>query len=420
MHMKNLLILMLFFVGVFFCNPVAGYGQDVKIAAAEASENIARGLKAKTYNAVSVTGIVDSEGRMNGLTAFLQESIVTRLINMGFPVPERERLEEVAEENSLSLTRAFDQDTAVELGRFINAGAVITGTLTKLKTGRAYMLKTRAVDCLSGVSIPFSGYEGSIQANKDIDDLFSQQTGLIISVYFSSDTQGDVYVDKKLVGRVSPQNNIINISGLPPGEHSVKVVTRNGMKREQTVNISKLRNKIVNFRMFLPLKVRFWQEEDDTQRVIGDKGEVFTGKRYRFCVAANQDCHVYIFNLGTSGIFFPLVPNKKLITSNFIEADKPKIIPDRTEKGFVLKGRTGEEKIYVTASVLPIENLDEAVRKLKDGRLSDQGFSRVIQKEKAAGYTKDYGFDEDQPAVSESVSLDPDNPVEMELTYYHR
>jgi hypothetical protein len=418
MHKKKRLILTLFFLGFFFCNPMIGQAKNIETLTLEASENIARGLNAKKFVRIAVTGIVESSGRQNGLTTFFQESIATRLNNSGFAIPERERLEQVAKENSLSLTRAFDDNTAVEFGRFLNADAVITGTLTKLAT--AYVLNTRAVDCASGMMVPNSGYQGRIKANKSIDDLFLQRTGLTLSVYFPSDMGGDVYVDGNLVNTVSSRNNVVTVSEISPGNHVVKVVVKNGLVKEQKVYIRKFENKIVHFRMFLPLKVRFWQEEKETKRIIGDKGRVYSGKRYRFCISANQDCHVYIFNLGTSNRFFPLVPNKKLKTSNFIEADKPKIIPGREENGFILKGSQGEEKIYVIASVTPIENLDAAAGKLVDKELLSQGFSRVIQAEKLKGFTKDYGFDENQPAVSESASLDPNNPVVMELTYSHR
>ena len=418
MHKKKLLIFILFFVGFFFCNPMSGHGQDIETLTLAASENIARGLKAKKFVRIAVTGIVTSNGRMNGLTTFFQESIATRLNNMGFAIPERERLEQVAKENSLSLTRAFDDDTAVEFGRFLNADAVITGTLTKLATG--YVLNTRAVDCASGMMVPDSGYQGTIKANKSIDDLFLQQTGLTISVYFPSDMGGDVYIDGNPVNTVSTRDNVVNVAEISPGNHVIKVVVNNGLVKEQKVYIRKFETRIVHFRMFLPLKVRFWQEEDETKRVIGDNGQAYSDKNYRFCISANQDCHVYIFNLGTSGKFFPIVPNEKLRTSNFIEADKPKIIPGREENGFIIKGSPGEEKIYVIASVSPIENLDDAAQRLMKKELLSQGFSRVIQKEKQTGFSKDYGFDENQPAVSESASLDLSNPVVMELTYFHK
>ena len=45
--------------------------------------------------------------------------IATHLNNRGFAIPERERLEQMAKENGLSLIRVFDHDTAVGFGRFL-------------------------------------------------------------------------------------------------------------------------------------------------------------------------------------------------------------------------------------------------------------------------------------------------------------
>ena len=403
-------------------SPGSGICHTIDEVSAAASEKIAKGLKDKGYHRVAVTGIVDSRGKANGLTTYVQEVIAGHLNRLGISVPERSRQEQVAKENSLQLLPGFDEQSGVELGQALNADAVVAGTLTRL--AEDFVLQTRVVGCASGIQVPGTAFKGKLTGSKDTAGLFSQNTGLTVAGYFSSGVVsgmvGEVYVDDRFLGRVSPENHVLNVPDISPGVHQVTVSTNNGVTLEQEVTVRDLTSGILNFRLFKPLKLKFWQEEDGSERVIGDGGEVFSGKRYRFCVQANQDCHVYIFNQGTSGKFFPLVPNEKLRTGNFIKAHQSKMIPAKGQNGFNLKGLTGEEKIYVIGSLVPIENLDEAAKKLTGQSITVPGFSKVIHQEKSIGYTKDYGFDEGHPAVSESVSLDPLDPVVMVLRYEHK
>ena len=122
-------------------------------------------------------------------------------------------------ENSLALTGLFDDATAVKVGEALNAGAVITGTLTKL--AQDFVLHIRAVDCFSKMMIPGTAFKGRIKAAKDTKYLFSRQTGLTISVYFLSDSTGNIFIDKRFSGTVSFKNNILKLS---PGMHTVKVI----------------------------------------------------------------------------------------------------------------------------------------------------------------------------------------------------
>jgi hypothetical protein len=381
----------------------------------QAADTIGQCLNGRGDATLAVTGIRASDGRINGLTAFLADSLTAQLaMNSNLNVLERARLKEIVKENGLSLDDLFDNSRAVQLGKLLSAHMMLNGTLTKM--GRDFHLNLRVVDCETGRIVPGCGFRGSLKGSKDAMELWAQSSGLIVSVY-PLDVRAAVYLEERFLGETGPGRNVISTGSVTPGEHTVKVVAPGYPPYRQGVGIEPLQYTSVEVRFTKPLRITFWQEDVATGAIIGNRGRVFSGRHYRFCFRSNRDCFVYVFNRGTSGRLFPLIPNERIRQENRILAETKTCIPEKG--GFPIKGRPGTEKLWVLASLSPLPDL-AAVAKglLADPGTAQQGFERRVSRLKQKNLSKDYGLP-DGPAISESVSLNPDDGVVMTLTYEH-
>ena len=74
----------------------------------------------------------------------------TALFNTGrFVVIERDRIQQIIEEQKFQSTGYTDMDQAVEIGRLLNVQKIMVGTVNKL--GDTFVINTRMVDVMSGV-----------------------------------------------------------------------------------------------------------------------------------------------------------------------------------------------------------------------------------------------------------------------------
>jgi len=384
----------------------------------EAGRAIGSCLQDRDNVKIAVTGIRTLDGTANGLTMWLADSLTSGLAqNKDLHVLERGRLQEIVKENRLSFNDLFDQDKAVKVGRFLNANVIINGTLTKM--GKYFNLNLRAVECEKGEIVPGSPFKGQMKGSKALLDLWKRKGGLTLSV-FPPNAPASIYIDGNPAGATSPGQNVLSFGNVQAAKHRIKVTAPGSGYEpyEQTIEIAPLQLLSLSIRLIKPFKVTFWQEDAHSGEIIGKGGTIYTGRFYRFGFKANRNCYIYVFNHGTSGKIFPLIPNAKLTQTNYILAGEEKKIP--TVGGFPIKGETGIEKIFVIGSMKKLENLDEIARGLlTDAVGRGAGFQREVQIVKQKSLTKDYGLPS-EPAVSESVSLNPDDGVVMELTYHHK
>ena len=78
------------------------------------------------------------------------------------------------------------------------------------------------------------------------------------------------------------------------------------------------------------------------------------------------------------------------------------------------------QRLHVIASLSAIKDLSDLARRLlMDDEAANRGFQSKVGSVKEKTLTKDYGSPT-SPAVTESVSLNPEDGLVMELTYDHR
>ena len=406
-------ILGILFLMSFFVSPLWA-GCSLKGAVSAAAEKIGDAVisdsgKYPDLPLMAVTGVRTVSGESNAFTANIQEGLTRELCNRGFRLCERSRIDEVLQENALSLKGAFE-GTSLEMGKLLNARVVVTGTVKAEDT--VFDLSIRAVDCQSGVILPYSSFGGKISADRNNKRLFEQKGGLVLSV-FPLSVSGSVHVDGRETLFGGEGNNVVTLD-LDKGTHRLRVSADGYPDQEREVEITPMEQTILNIRMRHPLKVSIWQEDLETGGVIGHQGSVYSGRYYRFCVKANHDCYVYLFNKGTSGRFFALG-----LPDNQVRAETVTRLPEAG--GFKLDAHKGIEKIYLLASLTPLNDIEKLARELQARApyLTAPGIVRVLEEKRRTAFVKDYCRSENSPVVFENASLDPRGPVAGALTYHH-
>lgn len=98
------------------------------------------------------------------VTSGVTEIIRSEFSNIGnFIVVERDRMDQIMEEQKLALSGMLDEDTAVEIGALLSAQKIVLGELNPL--GEEYSLVLRIVDVETGQS------EYSVRANASMDNI---------------------------------------------------------------------------------------------------------------------------------------------------------------------------------------------------------------------------------------------------------
>ncbi|MCP4112768.1 MAG: DUF4384 domain-containing protein [Desulfobacteraceae bacterium] len=365
---------------------------------------------------ITVAGIRADNSDSNGLTVWLSESLTSALAgNKSLHVLERGRLKELISENARSLDDLFDTENAKELGKLLNADLIINGTLTKKQN--SFDLNLRVADCETGKIIPGCGFRETFPNSKTLADLWNRKNGLTIVIY-PREAPATVYIDNTPIGAGGNYSNVIFTSSVKPGTRLLKIEAPGYPTYEQSVEIKPLQQQTFSIRLLKPMKVTFWQEDAESGEIIGNHGKIYTGRSYRFCFKTNRNCYIYVFNKGTSGKIFPLIPNEKIKQGNHILAGEETRIP--SVGAFPLNDPKGTEKIYVIGSVKPLDNLDKIARILvREQNNQTRSFQRQVKTAGKKNMTKDYGLPT-TPAVCESVSLNPNDGVFMELTYSHK
>lgn len=82
-----------------------------------------------SISSVAVWGIRTQTIGLN--VEIIKQKLIARLVNLGqFKVVSRDRLKELLEEQSLSLTGTIDENSAVEVGNLIGVGAFVDGYIS--------------------------------------------------------------------------------------------------------------------------------------------------------------------------------------------------------------------------------------------------------------------------------------------------
>ena len=106
--------------------------------------------KMKKVTRVAITEFIYGE-EFNDFTKNVQDILYTNLIQRGMIVVEREKLEQVLEEQKISFTGMIDLATATRIGKMLGVEAVVVGTVADM--GNSLDIRARLVDVEKGIAI---------------------------------------------------------------------------------------------------------------------------------------------------------------------------------------------------------------------------------------------------------------------------
>ena len=106
--------------------------------------------KMKKVTRVAITEFIYGE-EFNDFTKNVQDILYTNLIQRGMIVVEREKLEQVLEEQKISFTGMIDLATATQIGKMLGVEAVVVGTVADM--GNSLDIRARLVDVEKGIAI---------------------------------------------------------------------------------------------------------------------------------------------------------------------------------------------------------------------------------------------------------------------------
>lgn len=109
------------------------------------AKELARAAGETKARRVAVLPLRDLSGRPCRSGGVLADRLIAHLVRRGVSVIERARLDSVVHEFRLGATGALDPRSVKELGRFLGADAIVTGTVVELKGDRVE-LQARLID----------------------------------------------------------------------------------------------------------------------------------------------------------------------------------------------------------------------------------------------------------------------------------
>lgn len=117
----------------------------------------------------------------------------------------------------------------------------------------------------------------------------------------------------------------------------------------------------------LGLRCSILLRQADGQYAEVAPGSVFhSGDHIRLSLLANESGYLYVIEQGSSGAWSPTFPPPGA-AANKITAGQLQTVPSG-ERAFAFDQHPGDEKLYVILSRTPIEDIDRAIRNLKNGQ----------------------------------------------------
>lgn len=117
----------------------------------------------------------------------------------------------------------------------------------------------------------------------------------------------------------------------------------------------------------LGLRCSILLRQEDGQYAEVAPGAVFhSGDHIRLSLLVNESGYLYVIEQGSSGAWSPIFPPPGAV-ANKITAGQLQTVPSG-ERAFAFDQHPGEEKLYVILSRTPIEDIDRAIRNLKNGQ----------------------------------------------------
>lgn len=163
-------------------------GNDALLRVLEKSHTFKPGDEVQIFLDRKLIAIKDFEvimGRNKAVGKYVQEDITTALVNSGqFNVVERLKLQTVLEELKLTQLGLTDPEGAKQVGKFLGADVILTGTLAA--TGKEWNINLRLINTESGLITSAFNRKGRLQELKtesfreikNIDGSFEDQASV--------------------------------------------------------------------------------------------------------------------------------------------------------------------------------------------------------------------------------------------------
>lgn len=104
-----------------------------------------------------------------------------------------------------------------------------------------------------------------------------------------------------------------------------------------------------------------------------------TNARVAFSVEVSRDAHLYIFQKTPGGEVTVLFPEPRIGTQNPLRAGTSVELPPNGQRFRVNEKDVGTENVYIVASRTPIQSLDAALQKVKDGSVTQITQDKVLK-----------------------------------------
>jgi len=151
--------------------------------------------KIKKVTRVAITEFTYGD-KFNDFTKGIQDILYTNLIQKGMTVVEREKLEQVLEEQKISFTGMIDLATATKIGKMLGVEAIVVGTVADM--GNYVDIRARLIDVEKGTAITAAQVE--VVKNPTIIGILG--TGTKRAVYGTTKTTV-TEEEKETIGKVT-------------------------------------------------------------------------------------------------------------------------------------------------------------------------------------------------------------------------
>ena len=109
---------------------------------------------------VAVSGFTGKDGEQTALLEILDEMAIAEIAKLGtLTVVERNNLDKILEEQELALSDLMDTSTAIEIGKFLTADFIVTGSVIEMPNsmvifGRIINVETAEIESAAQVIVP--------------------------------------------------------------------------------------------------------------------------------------------------------------------------------------------------------------------------------------------------------------------------
>ncbi len=174
-----------------------------------------------------------------------------------------------------------------------------------------------------------------------------------------------------------PANNVVN-NNFPSQNNEQLSPERNDEKSKSVVTADINKDSLA---LYYTFHIKKHNKLDE----IFNGSTIHTGDKMQIRVKVSKDSYMYILNQDAGNNIYVLFPIDK--ASNFLPGNKEVIIPDEN-KYVEADSQVGVEKLYIIASIKPMEFINDMVLKYQSSPVNKRGTLNINEKIKNRGFSK--------------------------------